>query len=118
MKDETNCLPIKGFAGLKSSMYTFMVEDNHESKKAKGINKKVVADELKYEDYKSVLFNRSYVRHETNRIQSKNHNIGLHRIRRFICPLTIIKTIYLKMADCHIFINLLVKHTKNNFRGI
>ena len=37
-------------------------------KKQKKINKNVVDDELKYEDYKNVLFNRSYMRHEMNRI--------------------------------------------------
>ena len=41
------CL-IKGFAGLKSKMYTFITEDSHESQKAKGINKNVVNNELKY----------------------------------------------------------------------
>ena len=51
-------MPIKGFVGLKSKMYTFITEDNHESKKAKGI----IDDELKYEDYKNALFNRSYMR--------------------------------------------------------
>ena len=51
-------MPIKGFVGLKSKMYTFITEDNHESKKAKGI----IDDELKYEDYKNALFNRSYIR--------------------------------------------------------
>ena len=39
-------------------------------------NKNVVDHELKYKDYKNVLFNRSYMRHEMNRIQSKDHNIG------------------------------------------
>ena len=52
MKDETYGVPIKGFVELKAKMYTFITEDNNESKKAKGINKKVVFDELKYEDYK------------------------------------------------------------------
>ena len=67
-KDETSGVPIKGFVGLKSKMYTFITEDNHESKKAKGINKYVVDDELKYEDCKNVMFNQSYMRQEMNRI--------------------------------------------------
>ena len=44
-------------------MYTFITEANHESKKAKGINKNIVDDELKYEDYKNVLPNRSHIRY-------------------------------------------------------
>ena len=57
MKHETNSVPIKGFVGLKSKMYTFIIEDNHESKKAKGIHKNV-DDQIKYEDCKNILFNR------------------------------------------------------------
>ena len=63
-------------------MYTFITENNRESKKAKDINKNVLDDELKYYNYKNVSFNRSYMRHEINRIQSKNHNIGSYRIHK------------------------------------
>ena len=54
MKDETSGVPMKNFVGLKSNMFTFITKYNHEFKKAKGINKKVVDDELKYEDCKNV----------------------------------------------------------------
>ena len=50
IEDETSGLLIKGFVGLKSKMYTFKTEDNHESKKTKEIRKNVADDELKYED--------------------------------------------------------------------
>ena len=65
---------IKKFLGLKSKMYTFTIEDNHECKKAEGIDKNILDDKLKYEDYTNVLFSRWYIRHEMNRIQSNNHN--------------------------------------------
>ena len=42
--DKISCVPIKGFVGLKSKMYTFTVEDNNEPKKAKDINKNVAND--------------------------------------------------------------------------
>ena len=72
MKDETGGVLIKGFVGLKSKMYTLITEDNHECKKAKGIKKNAAADELKHDYYKIFLFNRSYLRLEINRTQSKN----------------------------------------------
>ena len=53
-------VPIEDFVGLKSKTYSFITEENHESKKAKGINKNAVDDELKYGDYNNVLFSRSY----------------------------------------------------------
>ena len=74
-------------------MYTFITEGNHKSKKAKGSNENVIHDELKYEVYKNVLFNRSYMRCEMNRIQSKNHNIGSYRLMKFLCLLTMMKNI-------------------------
>lgn len=40
-------------------MRAVITEGNHECKKSKGINKKFVDDELKYEDYKNVSENRS-----------------------------------------------------------
>ena len=47
-----------------------------------------------------------------NRIQSKNHNIGLYRIKKKICLPTMIKNLNLKMdiEVYYIFINLLVNH--------
>ena len=48
------------------------------------------------------------------RSQSKNHNIELIK---FLCLVTMIKNVYLRMdtVGSHIFINLLVNHTENNF---
>ena len=82
MRDETCGVPIKGFVGLKSKIYTLITEEKHESKKAKDINKNVIDDELKYEDYKNVLFNKSYMRDEMNRIQYKDHNIRSYRTHK------------------------------------
>lgn len=49
--------------GLKSKMYTFTTVDNHKCKKEKCIYKNVVV-----KDYKNILFNRSNIAHEMNRI--------------------------------------------------
>ena len=73
IKDETWGVALISFLVLKSKMHNFKTGGNHESKKAKGINKNVVDDELKFEDYKSYLLNISYMRHEINRIESKDH---------------------------------------------
>ena len=59
MNNETCGVPIKAFVELKSKMDTFITRDNHESKTAESINKNVVNDELKYKNYKNVLFNIS-----------------------------------------------------------
>ena len=43
MKDETDGIAIEEFIGLKPKMYSYLVDDNSEHKKAKGVNKNVDA---------------------------------------------------------------------------
>ena len=43
MKDETAGVAIEEFVGLKPKMYSYWVDDDREYKKAKGVNKNVVA---------------------------------------------------------------------------
>ena len=106
MKDETCDMPINFFVGLKAKVYTYITEDDHECKKAIGINRNVVDDELKYEAYKNILSNGSYMRYEMNGIQSKDHNLGTYRINKV--SLSSYNDIYLKTDTMghHIFINL------------
>ena len=58
MKDETAGVAIKEFVGLKPKMYSFLI-DNNEHKKAKGVNKNVVAT-ISHNEYKDVLLNIMY----------------------------------------------------------
>ena len=57
MKDKTNGVAIKGFLGLKAKIYSFLVDDSSEHKKAKGVNKKVV-DKITCSEYKDVSLNK------------------------------------------------------------
>ena len=59
MKDETGDVAIKEFVGLKSKMYSFLVDKN-EHKKAKGVNKNVVAT-ISHNKYKDVLLNKKCI---------------------------------------------------------
>ena len=43
MKDETAFIPTEEFVGLKPKMYSCLVDDNSEHKKAKGVNRNTVA---------------------------------------------------------------------------
>ena len=74
MKDESGGAAIQEFVGLKPKMYFFLV-DNNEHKKAKGVNKNVVAT-ISHNEHKALLLNKKCIGHLMNRIQSKHHKIG------------------------------------------
>ena len=70
MKDEVAGVAIEEFVGLKPKMYSYLVKYNSEHKKAKGMNRNVVAT-TRHKEYKDVLLNKKYFRDSMNRIQSK-----------------------------------------------
>ena len=63
---------------MKPKIYSFSV-GNHELKKAKGVNKNVVAT-ISHNEYKEVLWNKKYLRHSM--IQSKDYRIGTYEINK------------------------------------
>ena len=42
--------------------------------------KKHVVSKIRHNEYNNVLLNNKFLRHSTNRIQSKNHKIGITRL--------------------------------------
>ena len=54
MKDQTAGVAIEEFVGLKPKMYLYLVDDNSEHKKPKGVNKNAVAA-ISHNEYKYVL---------------------------------------------------------------
>ena len=74
-------------------MYSFLVVDSSEHKKAKGMNENVVAT-IRHNEYKDILLNKKYLRHLMNRIQIIDHKIGTSEIKK----------IYLTCLDDKIYI--------------
>ena len=62
-------------------MYSYLVNDNSEHKKAKSVNRNVVAT-VSHNEYKDVLLKTKCLRHSINRIQSKDHRIGTYEINK------------------------------------
>ena len=81
MKDKTGGVAIEDFFGLNPRMRSFLVEDNSEDKKAKGVNRNVVAT-ISHTEYKDALLNNKGLRHLMHRIQSKDHRIGIYEISK------------------------------------
>ena len=62
-------------------MYSYLVDDNNEHKKGKGVNKNVVG-KITHNVYKDLLLNK---RHSMNRIQNKYHRIEMYEMyERFL----------------------------------
>ena len=81
MEDEIDAVAIEEFVGLKSKMYSFLVDDNSEHKKAKDVNRNVIK-KITHNEYNDVLLNNKCLRHSMNRIQSKDHRIGTYKINK------------------------------------
>ena len=83
---------------------------NNKFWKTKGVNENVVVDELNYKDYKIFLLNRSYMRHEMNRTQSKDRNIRSCRINQILLSSYNDPKYMLDTVAYHIFLNLPINH--------
>ena len=73
-KNETAGVNIEEFFGLKPNMFSYLVNDNSEHKRAKCVNKNVVAT-ISHNEYKDLLLNKKCLRHLMNRIQIKDLKI-------------------------------------------
>ena len=90
MKDENKNGVISEGIFLKSKCYYVKSNDCKEIKKNKGINKCIVKDELKYDNYKSAL--------NSNYTLNKN-NVGIHSIKHNIYTMTQNKTCLTSLCD-------------------
>ena len=81
MKDKTAGVSTEEFVGLKPKVYSHLVDDNSEHKKAKGVNRNAVAT-ISRNEYKDVLLNKKCLRHSMSRIQSKDHKIETYEINK------------------------------------
>ena len=85
MKDEAAGNPITSFVGLKSKMYSYLVElpDKVENiKKCKGISKNVTKRDLEHEDYLSCLLNSTIEKHKIKTIRSDHHVVSSYEINK------------------------------------
>ena len=74
-KDEASGKQITHFVGLRPKLYSFKIEDEKETLKAKGVKKNVIKNTLLFEDYKECLFSEKEVMRNMNIIRSHNHDI-------------------------------------------
>ena len=92
MKDETAGVAVEEFVGLKPKSYSFLIDNNSEHKKSKGINKNVVK-RISHSEYREVLLNQICLRHSLNLIWSKDHRTRNYEINKILSLALIIKYI-------------------------
>ena len=86
MKDETYGNPIHAFVGLKSKMYAYTLEQNGkeiQAKRAKGVKKSVVQNQIKYEQYLECIEERKVLICNMKQIRSYDHqlyNISMNKL--------------------------------------
>lgn len=63
-------------------MYSYIKDDGQNNKKAKGIKKIVIKNDLKHEDYKSTLLNSEQMFHKMKTIRSDHHQLGSYELNK------------------------------------
>ena len=81
-KDEAAGKIIKEFIGLGSKMYSYVKDNDENSKTAKGIKKIVIKKDIKHEDYKNTLFNNKQMYHTMKTIRSDHHQLGSYELNK------------------------------------
>ena len=69
-KDEAAGMLITEFVDLRSKMYSYIKDDQKVGKTAKGIKKYIIKNEIKHEDYTSVLLQNKQIHHTMKTIRS------------------------------------------------
>ena len=81
MENKTAGVSIEEFVGLKPKMNSYLVNENSQHKKAKGVNKNVAVT-INHNGYKAVLLNKKRLTRSMNRIQNKDHKIETYEMNK------------------------------------
>jgi hypothetical protein len=81
-KDECNGKPISEFVGLRPKMYSIKVVDDREIKKAKGVSKPVVEQELNHATYVECVKNACKKTHTMISMKSDHHHMGTYKTNK------------------------------------
>ena len=82
MKDEAAGKIIKEFVGLRSKLYSFVMDDGGETKKCKGIKKQVVERSIRHEHYKTCLTTGKELLRKQNILRSYEHEIYTEEVNK------------------------------------
>ena len=81
-KDEVAGKIIKEFVGLRSKLYSFIMEEGKENKKCKGVKRQVVENSITHEDYKTCLTTGKEKLVKQNIIRSYEHEVYTEEVNK------------------------------------
>ena len=82
MKDEAAGKIIKEFVGLRSKLYSFIMDDGGETKKCKGIKRQVVESSIRHEHYKTCLTTGKELLRKQNILRSYEHEVYTEEVNK------------------------------------
>ena len=82
MKDEAESKIIKEFVGLRSKLYSFVMDDGGETKKCKGIKRNVVESSIRHEHYKTCLTTGKELLRKQNILRSYEHEVYTEEVNK------------------------------------
>ena len=66
---------MKEFCALRAKTYTYLMDDDNEKKKAKGIKSCIIKRGLMFESYKDSLFSNKTILKSQLRFKSNHHDV-------------------------------------------
>ena len=81
-KDEVAGKIIKEFVGLRSKLYSFIMEEGKENKKCKGVKRQVVENIITHKDYKTCLTTGKEKLVKQNIIRSYEHEVYTEEVNK------------------------------------
>ena len=81
-KDEACGILITELISLKSKMYSYIKDNEKGGRTAKGIEKNVIKNNIRHEDYKNTLINNEQMHHKMKTIRSQKHHLGSYEINK------------------------------------
>ena len=81
-KDELGGKIMKEFCAVRAKTYTYLMVDDSEIKKAKGVKRCVIKRRLMFENYKDSLFNNKTIMRSQLRFKSNHHNVYTEEVNK------------------------------------
>ena len=81
-KDELEGKIMKEFCALRAKTYTYLMDDDSGTKKAKGVKRCVIKRRLRFENYKDSLFNNKTIMWSQLRFKSDHHNVYKEEVNK------------------------------------